>query len=230
MSRKRMIDPGIWNSEQVASLSVRQRLLFIGLISNADDEGKLKGSAAYIKSIIFPYDSIPLTTIETDLNRLSKSIIVRYRIDELWYIKLPTWHKHQYIREPKPSDIPDPMGSTPPYTPPPTLKQQQTKGIELEQKGTELKPVQSVFSKTLELLLSCGIPKLKAMTIFTTYPANRIEEVVNYALRVGKNPAGMVLKALQSNWTIPMIPAGGLTGKPEAKSEQGQSPPLVASR
>ena len=40
MARRRMIDPNFWESEDVSRLSLFARLLFIGMISNADDEGR----------------------------------------------------------------------------------------------------------------------------------------------------------------------------------------------
>ena len=43
MARKRMIDPNIWDSEDFSKLSILGRLLFIGMFSNADDEGRGKG-------------------------------------------------------------------------------------------------------------------------------------------------------------------------------------------
>lgn len=56
MARKRMIDPGIWTSEDFANLSMLARLVWVGLISNADDEGRGKANTAYLKSQLFPYD------------------------------------------------------------------------------------------------------------------------------------------------------------------------------
>ena len=51
-----MIDPGIWQSEDFSKLSTLAKLVFIGLFSNADDEGRGRAKAAYIKSTLFPYD------------------------------------------------------------------------------------------------------------------------------------------------------------------------------
>ena len=40
MARRRMIAPEIWESSSFSKLSNFAKLIFIGLISNADDEGK----------------------------------------------------------------------------------------------------------------------------------------------------------------------------------------------
>ncbi|GAI90307.1 unnamed protein product [marine sediment metagenome] len=53
---RRMITPDIWFNEKVASLPDAGRLLFIGIFSNADDDGRLKASARFLKAHIFPYD------------------------------------------------------------------------------------------------------------------------------------------------------------------------------
>ena len=54
MARKRMIDPNIWQSEDFAQLDPFQRLVFIGMFSNADDLGRGRAKAIYLKSILFP--------------------------------------------------------------------------------------------------------------------------------------------------------------------------------
>ena len=51
-----MIVPEIWQSESFAQLSILAKLVFIGLFSNADDEGRGIANPVYIKSILFPYD------------------------------------------------------------------------------------------------------------------------------------------------------------------------------
>ena len=56
MARKRMIDPQIWVIEDFSKLSFLSRLIWIGLISNADDEGRGKANISYLKSQLFPSD------------------------------------------------------------------------------------------------------------------------------------------------------------------------------
>jgi len=68
-----MIDPSIWSDEKLGLLSPLHRLLFIGLFSNADDEGRLPGHPNYIKSLIFPYDNdITPQNVEAMLNDLNR--------------------------------------------------------------------------------------------------------------------------------------------------------------
>ncbi len=108
MARKRQIDPAIWTNEQFCNLSFNARLLFIGMISNADDEGRLKGSAKYLKMVVFPSDSC---TID-DLIRLRAEIIkeklaIHFAYNNNEYLELPTFVKHQYMTKRYPSSIPN---------------------------------------------------------------------------------------------------------------------------
>lgn len=110
MARRRMIDPNFWQSEDVSKLSLTQRLLLIGLFSNADDEGKLRGKPAFVRSIIFPYDDISIADVEEALNQIeSIGTIIQYEVSGSQYIKLINWEKFQRVDKPQPSLIPDPV-------------------------------------------------------------------------------------------------------------------------
>lgn len=110
MARRRMIDPNFWQSEDVSKLTIRQRLLLIGLFSNADDEGKLRGNPAFVRSIIFPYEDFSVSEIEEDLNAIeSIGTILQYEVRGSKYIKLVNWDKFQRVDKPQPSMIPDPI-------------------------------------------------------------------------------------------------------------------------
>ncbi|MCH5332006.1 MAG: hypothetical protein J1E33_06340, partial [Alistipes sp.] len=56
MARIRTIKPEFFLDEKVGNLPIQARLLFIGLWCHADDNGVLRGNAAYIKAQVFPYD------------------------------------------------------------------------------------------------------------------------------------------------------------------------------
>ena len=56
MARKRMISPEIWESRSFSRLSDFAKLIFIGLFSQADDEGYGNASPGYIRSKLFPND------------------------------------------------------------------------------------------------------------------------------------------------------------------------------
>ena len=110
MARKRMIDPSLWGDEGFLELSDKAKLLYIGLISHADDEGKGKGSPRGLKAIVFPTDNISIEAIcglkkevHTHMN------VMFYEVDEKEYYKLNKWKAYQSINHPKPSCVPDPV-------------------------------------------------------------------------------------------------------------------------
>lgn len=111
MPSRRMIDPAFWQSETVASLNIEQRYLFIGLFSNADDQGRLRGHSALIRNTVFPYDEIALEQIERDLKALEAvGTIILYQVDGKTYIQIANWWKYQHPQWAYPSEYPSPKG------------------------------------------------------------------------------------------------------------------------
>lgn len=107
MARKRMIDPDFWTDEALGTLPVHGRLLFMGLISNADDEGRLRGNPALVRSSVFPYDDFTSNDVAELLNGLESAGLIRqYEVDGQSYIDIPNFLKHQTINKPTPSKLP----------------------------------------------------------------------------------------------------------------------------
>lgn len=108
MARKRMIDPSIWINEDFGTLTNLAKLVFIGLFSIADDEGRGKSSPAYIKAVLFPYnDDLRVADIEKALLEISsKMSVIFYSCDENKYYTLTSWNKWQKIDRPSDSSIP----------------------------------------------------------------------------------------------------------------------------
>lgn len=108
MARKRMIDPGIWQSEDFSKLSTLAKLVFIGLFSNADDEGRGRAKAAYIKSTLFPYDEgMRVIDIDKTLSEIASNMSVTFYLhDENEYYSLDKWDKWQKVDKPTPSNLP----------------------------------------------------------------------------------------------------------------------------
>lgn len=109
MARKRMIDPSIWINEDFGMLSNLAKLVFIGLFSNADDEGRGKANPAYIKAVLFPYnDDLRIADIEKTLQEVSsKMSVIFYSCDENMYYTLTSWDTFQTINKPTKSKIPE---------------------------------------------------------------------------------------------------------------------------
>lgn len=111
MPTRRMIEPSIWQSESMGRLSVRQRLMFIGMFSNADDQGRLRASAPVIRSMIFPFDDITLADIEDDILAIEREkCIMLYEVDGPRYAQVLNWWKYQKHQWAYPSLIPKPDG------------------------------------------------------------------------------------------------------------------------
>jgi hypothetical protein len=62
MARIRTIKPSFWGSPTVAKLSRDARLLAVGLISMADDDGRFLCSTAAVNGYVFPNDDLPSPT------------------------------------------------------------------------------------------------------------------------------------------------------------------------
>ena len=111
---RRLVTSEIFRNDKVAELDFVGRLFFIGLITNADDDGRIKGSVKYLKANIFPYDNITLEQImEYKKQCHSLGIALSYNVNGVEVIILPSWTKHQTIRSDryKPSTLPQPNGN-----------------------------------------------------------------------------------------------------------------------
>lgn len=107
MARRRMIDPNFWQSEDISRLSPFARLLFIGMISNADDEGRGRANINYLKSIIFPYDDIRVAEVDKALSEISHNTsVVVYEVAHSRYYAFTKWEKWQRVDKPQKSIIP----------------------------------------------------------------------------------------------------------------------------
>lgn len=109
MARRRMIDPHFWRSLSVSRLNYFERVMLIGMISNADDYGKGYADAAAVRSDIFYFEDIPSRKIETALKHIRDNISVTfYVIDKIRYYRFDNWTRFQKLDHPTPSQIPEP--------------------------------------------------------------------------------------------------------------------------
>jgi len=109
MARIRTIKPSFWGDEAVADLTRDARLLLIGLISSADDEGRFLASLSAISGYVFPHDDIAPTKLRRWLDEIERAGIVRfYSVSRREYGAFPNWDKHQVINRPQRSNLPEP--------------------------------------------------------------------------------------------------------------------------
>lgn len=109
MARKRMIDPDFWSDEKLGQCKRDERLFFMGLISNADDEGRGRGNIRLLKATIFPYDEdIKAKDVEQmACSLMDKGMAYFYIVDGQDFYYLPNFSKHQVINKPTESKLPE---------------------------------------------------------------------------------------------------------------------------
>lgn len=111
MSRPRIrtIKPEMWADECVGDLCHGARLLLVGLITMADDEGRLRELPAAILGHVFPYDEVSTTKLARWLSDVEAGgMIVRYAHASKRYIAFRHWTRHQKVDRPSESDLPAP--------------------------------------------------------------------------------------------------------------------------
>ena len=112
MARQRFIWPSIWEDLDVASLSRDERLLFIGLFSLADDQGRIEADPRYLKGNIFRYDEdLTVEQVRAMRDRIATVLhrsVQLYTVDGRDYIQLKRWRRYQRPQYPKPSNLPPP--------------------------------------------------------------------------------------------------------------------------
>ena len=103
MSVRRFIKRGFFVTDTLTALPFEWRLLFAGLWTIADRDGRLEDRPRRIKGELFPYDDLD---IEAGLGCLAHAgLIVRYERDGSRLIAIPTWHKHQQPHKSEPRSV-----------------------------------------------------------------------------------------------------------------------------
>ena len=93
MARARNIKPGFFKNEVLAECSPWARLVFVGLWTLADREGRLEDRPKRIKGDLFPYDAIEVDPLLQDLAK--RGFIARYAVDGVALIQIVNFTKHQ---------------------------------------------------------------------------------------------------------------------------------------
>ena len=108
MARIRTIKPSFWSDEKVSLLTREERLLYIGLISMADDEGRFPASPTAIAGYAFPFDELPNNRVRKWRDKLAEVALIEiYEAGGLEYGVIPKFRKHQRINRPSPSQLPE---------------------------------------------------------------------------------------------------------------------------
>lgn len=109
MARARNIKPSFFLNEDIVELPVEARLLFIGMWTLADREGRLENRPKKIKMSLFPADDI---NVSEQLSNISKyGFIELYNVDGTDVIQITNFVKHQTPHGlEKDSELPDQKG------------------------------------------------------------------------------------------------------------------------
>lgn len=172
MARKRMIDPSIWQDDGMATLTARQQLLYIGLFSNADDAGRLNGSAMAIR-LILPavYGGVDLSEIEADLGEVLATMdkLIAYQVAGKQYLSFTNYSVWQNINRPSPSKLP----------PPPTENSAIPHGTFSEPSRLEEKKGIEGNRKETPPAARAGARAKRASAASTPKPPNRVAQVID---------------------------------------------------
>jgi hypothetical protein len=93
LQRIRTIKPEFFVHEELAQLPFVARLLYIGLWTVADREGRLEDRPSRLKALLFPYDAV---NVDQLIERLAqRGFVRRYLVEERACIDIPTFRSHQ---------------------------------------------------------------------------------------------------------------------------------------
>jgi hypothetical protein len=107
MARSRNIKPGFFTNDALADLPALTRLLFIGLWTLVDRDGRIEDRPKKIKAECMPYDEMDPDAALESLR--CAGFILRYEVENTKCIQVQNWCKHQnpHIKE-VPSTLPAP--------------------------------------------------------------------------------------------------------------------------
>ena len=106
MARNRMIKTKFWDDTKIGRISRDARLLYIGMWNFADDLGVIIADSVWLKSKIFPYDSIQIQQFDKFCHELLRNGFISlfsFRNEKFYY--LPNFSRHQKINKPNYDEV-----------------------------------------------------------------------------------------------------------------------------
>jgi len=111
--RIRSLKPEHKQHRKIGPLTDRQYRLWVGMLTEADDEGRLVADPAQLRLQVFGYH--PRVRIEHVVEALqaldSAHLIELYTVEGIQYAAFPSWRDHQYIQKRQTSKLPPPLPS-----------------------------------------------------------------------------------------------------------------------
>lgn len=109
--RLRKITEELFKDEQFAVMEPLARVLWIGLIATADDQGRMTGYPGLVRSRVLPVDDVSIDEVDAILDMLAgMGWIIRYTSRGKHLIQIVNWWKHQRMRYAIPSEYDPPDG------------------------------------------------------------------------------------------------------------------------
>lgn len=100
MAKARMLHRRISISLQVNRLPLAAQLLFTWMIAHADDEGRLRGEATYIKATVVPMMKWSFKLVESYIESIeNEGLIHRWTENNEQIVEFVKWHNYQKIRK-----------------------------------------------------------------------------------------------------------------------------------
>ena len=153
MARGRMFRPEHRAHRKVGPLTHVEYRLWVGMILEADDSGRLVTDPGQLVATVFPYQKrMTHRIVEAALMKLaSVGLIVLYEIAGIRYAFFPSWHDWQHPRYPSPSKLPAP-GLQQPYRNAPAVLRKDFGDVEVEGEEQEEVEVPPPTPPTPDLL------------------------------------------------------------------------------
>ena len=108
---RRLVDSSMWQNEKFATLPAMARLLQIGMINHADDQGRGKAHPSLLRAEVFPYDDVTLGDVAEWLRLIEQNgTILLYSSGGKAYYQMCNWWEYQAHQYAMPSDHPKPDG------------------------------------------------------------------------------------------------------------------------
>lgn len=106
---RRMIDTSIWSNESFSYLPPYGRLLLLGMVNHADDQGRLKANPAWLRAQVFPYDDMGIDEVEGWLQQIAANGTLQiYKVESKQYAQMLKWWDYQSMNFAAPSKYPPP--------------------------------------------------------------------------------------------------------------------------
>lgn len=115
MARIRTVKPEFWQHPKVTRVTRDARLLFLGLLNEADDAGRLRYGAKRLAGVLFGEDDdvgpVEVDRWTAELER--EHLVQRYEVDGAPLLLVIGFTEHQKVNHPSPSRLPEPSCSPP---------------------------------------------------------------------------------------------------------------------